>query len=875
MALHRILLCLVAIGLLLQTSIAQISVKGRILGKEDKQAVVAAIISLSPVGRGTMRQTTSDKEGNFAISISDCDSAWLRVRSLGSVPYATKISTRESSRHTIFLTPADIKLKEVIVDAPIIQQKGDTLTYASNLFKTADDKVLADVLRRLPGLEVADNGRITYQGKPISRFYVEGLDLMQGRYGIVTNNLDVNKVASVQVLERHQPVRMLQGVEMPSTAAINIRLQRSHLGAFFATLKLGATLPIGGYSNQLSLMRFARTQQNLLVVKQDNTGRRLDDELESHYGASKYESLRVLSSALSLPPLNNPALRFNKDWYTALSNLVRIDSLATLSLNILHKNTREDREEGLIRQIYQSGATKREVRELNQGRERKSDWDVNLDYEANRPTSYLKNKLQFISQHESLIGESRQGADLLPVALSGPRLTLSNSLSWMKPISRGRYELSWRAGFTRGRQELSLAGLDDLVLTRLGEPMAAHQVSARQYALHQKLGTELGFTRSLDYNKLSLQYFAKAEGEVHKLDTELSLQDLGAMMRLPSNGSNELHQYEARLGTGIGFKYKGITRLELGLKLPIFGEVVRVARKAYQRLNVLPSLSAKYEFNPRYTLSLDLNTRTSDQDILQEASGYILSSRHYLRQGSGRRLDSYTGESTLLLSIRYPRQGLFYTLWHRGEYEHRREIARLEYLGGLVATNHYAFSHNNLAHNVGGSADWHIKRLRLQTRLRATYSYRQTYADIEGEIQKQDVQSYTLGGSLNWVPSKHFSTNYSLEYAHSIYDFGQLHSKLDRLKQTFTASMSVGARLRLSSNLYHTSYRLSQNRYNVWLTGAKLSYKLSKSCEATIEGTNVLDKHSLSIHRQSEREIQIAQYPMRGAEYLFSIRLQL
>lgn len=227
--------------------------------------------------------------------------------------------------------------------------------------------------------------------------------------------------------------------------------------------------------------------------------------------ASKYEALSILSSALSYPPINHPALRLSKDWYTALSTLIRMDSLATLSLNILHKHSQEDREEHLIRQIHHSGTTKRKIRELNHGRERRSNWDVSLDYEANRPTSYIKNKLQFTKQHESLAGESLQGAEPLPMALSGPRLTLSNSLSWMKPLSRGRYQLSWRAGLARGQQELSLSGLDGLTLTRLGEPMTAHQVTARQYALHQRVGTQLDLTRSQDYHQLSLQYFATAE----------------------------------------------------------------------------------------------------------------------------------------------------------------------------------------------------------------------------------------------------------------------------------------------------------------------------------------------------------------------------
>lgn len=872
---RRLLFAFVLLALMFQLGFAQISVRGRILGKEDKQAIAAAIVSLSPVQGGSMRQTTSDKDGYFTLTISGCDSAWLRVRSLGAVPYSQKISTRASSQHNIYLTPTETKLKEVIVEAPSILQRGDTLTYLNSQFKTADDRVLADVLRRLPGIEVADNGRITYQGKPISKFYVEGLDLMQGRYGVITNNLDVNKVASVQVLERHQPVRMLQGIEMPSTAAINIRLQRSHLGAFFASTRLGATITIGGYSGQLNLMRFAHTQQNLLVGKYDNTGRKLRDELESHYGASPYTPRSILSASLSRPPLNNPALRFNNDWYVALSNLLRIDSLATLNLNILRERSREEREEHLIRQIYTLGKSNTEIREFTQGGEEVGNWNISLDYESNRSTSYLKNKLQFVAQREHLSGSNQQNGTLLPMALFAPHLTLSNTLTLMKPTKRGRYEFNWSAGFVKSRQELSLTGLDALVLNGLKVSMTPEQVSARQYARYQKVGTALHLTRSLDYDKLSLQYFATAEALAHNLETDLALQDLVGSIRQPDMGRNDLRQYEGQLSGGLGLRYRGISRLELAIRLPLEAKVVRVGERGYQRLNVLPSLRAIYEFNPRYSLSLDLGTRTSGEDILQEASGYILSSRHYLRQGSGRSLINYTGESTLLLSIRYPRQGHFYTLWHRGEYEHRREIARLEYLGGLLSTNYYAFSHNNYSHHLGGSANWNIKALRMQTRLRTTYNHRQNYVDIEGSVQQQKTQTYTLGGSVQWTPSKHFTTSYSCEYEHSTYDLGNHRSGLDRLKHTFSTSLGLSTRLRLNGNLYNTSYQIAQSRYNVWLTGLKLSYQLSKSCEATIEGTNLLNKRQLSIHRHLDREIQISQYPMRRCEFLVGIRLQL
>src|SRR5690554_7836383 len=108
------------------------------------------------------------------------------------------------------------------------------------------------------GVEVLSSGQILYQNKEVSKFYIEGLDLLQGKYGLATQNVDADKVASVQILENHQPVKALKGMEVPDNAAINLRLKQSALGAFFATAQLGVGLPDVLLSNEGVTMRFTR-----------------------------------------------------------------------------------------------------------------------------------------------------------------------------------------------------------------------------------------------------------------------------------------------------------------------------------------------------------------------------------------------------------------------------------------------------------------------------------------------------------------------------------------------------------------------------------------------------------------------------------------
>lgn len=83
----------------------------------------------------------------------------------------------------------NIELKEVTIKAQKTRQRGDTLVYSVATFAKDDDRSIGDVLKKMPGIQVAEDGKITYNGTPINKFYIEGKDLLQGRYGLATNGV--------------------------------------------------------------------------------------------------------------------------------------------------------------------------------------------------------------------------------------------------------------------------------------------------------------------------------------------------------------------------------------------------------------------------------------------------------------------------------------------------------------------------------------------------------------------------------------------------------------------------------------------------------------------------------------------------------------
>ena len=82
----------------------------------------------------------------------------------------------------------------------------------------------------MPGIEVKSDGQIIYNGQWINEFYIEGLDMLGSNYGVATKNIDAHDIGTVQILEDHQDVKMLQGVRRGAAPAMNIRLKQSAKG---------------------------------------------------------------------------------------------------------------------------------------------------------------------------------------------------------------------------------------------------------------------------------------------------------------------------------------------------------------------------------------------------------------------------------------------------------------------------------------------------------------------------------------------------------------------------------------------------------------------------------------------------------------------
>jgi hypothetical protein len=297
--------------------------------------------------------TTTDK-GTFSLQIPpDADKTGLQmeVTSLG-FKKEVKVLTSLTVAYNFKLQTAVNQLKTVTIkdNRPRLRLNGDTLSYKVSDFSSPQDRVIGDVIKKLPGIDVASDGKISYNGKAISNLYIGGDNLLDDKYNIATSSIPHGVVDQVQVMENHQPIKMLKDKVVSDDVALNLTIKKDAKLQLIGQETVGAGLP-GNYYADLNAMFFKDKYKAINYFKGNNIGNDVGYDLVAHNMAdylSRIDNDKP-STLLSLGTAGDPDLPrnrylFNRSALLNFNNLINLKKDVQLRVNLsyLHDEQRQD-----------------------------------------------------------------------------------------------------------------------------------------------------------------------------------------------------------------------------------------------------------------------------------------------------------------------------------------------------------------------------------------------------------------------------------------------------------------------------------------------------------------------------------------------------
>lgn len=403
---------------LLSSSIlmGQEMLRGKVTDAETQQPVDGATVCVVQGTSGRLAgYALTDAAGEFVVSYKKVDSLSVSISCLG---YQGQVKSVAGISSPVFiaLVPETFCLREVEIRPGRIWGTQDTITYNLSQFASSRDVHIKDVLRRLPGIDIDPNGTVRYKGKAISKYYVEGLDLMDGRYSLINNNLHADAVEKVQVLENHQPIKALRKKVFTEEVALNLKLKPEVRSRWLPTAEaaLGAGNEGVLWQATANVLQLSHKSQSAYLYKSNNTGNDLMDEqrLQASAASSSFPEPGI-PAFLRQPPLSFPLAKhrglFNHIHTLSVNRLYKTNDDFQIRINAYGNHDFIRQQQGSATTYYQANDTAR-IEENSRYHLRRTQAGLAVSVEGNTENSYL-------SDHFSLSGEWNDGMS----AFSGTR----------------------------------------------------------------------------------------------------------------------------------------------------------------------------------------------------------------------------------------------------------------------------------------------------------------------------------------------------------------------------------------------------------------------------------------------------------------------
>ena len=840
---------------------AQVNVSGTVVDKDSNEPLTGASVIVKGADGKIKKYATSKGDGGFAMSLPSVAGCRLEVSMMSFAKQSIPLDS-VSFPITVQLEPGTTLLKEVTVKADRIHEQGDTITYNVGSFAQQQDRSIGDVLKRMPGINVEQSGKIQYQGEDINKFYIEGSDLLGGKYGIATNGISHEDVGAVEVMENHQPMQVLSGISFSDKAAINLKLKNKAKATWSFHGDAG-----GGYSwqpdgaiwdGELFAMAVMPNFQNITTFKTNNIGEDLSAQATDFFASRRGTDLsRYVGVSLpGVPNLSRKRTLFNRSALVSTNALWKLGR-GEFKTQIDYSFNRVTAEAANVTTYFLNDGN-RVVTENRNGVDRPHSLSGKFIYELNQKTAFINNTLKTnIDWDDVRLGVTGSLSNNQTASL--PDYYVGNDFKLIKRFN-GKHLVTFisKNEWESLPQTLSVS-INDGFMRQQVKDHAFYTNESAAYAFSVK-----GITISLE---------GGVKGYVRTMRSELP--DMPE--EIPGEATNVLNTNYFTVYATPKFEY-WVRRVNFTLNAPVSFAHYTFDKALANRSEVYfsPSLSMNWKPNNRFEMSVSGGTGRSPMDLNMIQPGYVMTNYRSFRRGIDDFYNSSSQRVSGRLSYKHTRRGIFANAMVMQSWSHRPYTLAQQLYGDYVVYSYTDAESDGQMLMASGNIGKTLDFMRGSANITGLFSRNESHLISENTNVNSVGTSWSVGAKINGAPLRWLSFDYRFSWASSRMSMNDINASwLGNMENELLLNIMPHKKWEWHISGEHYRNELTAGQFkNVFLLDTKVIYKLSKRLELSTSLSNIFNQRTYNYTTYNQLTSFESQRWLRGRELLISISLR-
>ncbi len=805
----------------------------------NNQPVNKAIVSLLNSNKLTTSFTSTDEKGKFSIknNAEKQDSVYVKISCFN---YETKFLFLKfaAEPYRIELNLYKTIMPEVKVKASAITTKGDTINYAVPSFANKTDRVIGDVISRLPGIQIDEAGKIFFNGKQIANYYIDGYDLLSDRYGMANNNIDFKYVDQVQIIEQDKNIKVLDSFKNTNNTSINIKLSKLAKNKVIGSVNIGSGYQPLLWEADVLAMKFNKNFQILNGIKSNNTGKNLSAENSVKFkiedNGTISESIES-SNLLDIVKVENaglPAYRslFNKNILPFVNILKEEKNKSQFKINFSFLDNIVTTEGSTITTFVLPAAIN-SLYEKKVNIEKTKQLTNTVTYLVNNKETYLKNDFNFEYIQHKKLGLIQTDA-LVKQDLNNSFTNFSNNLMIKKSLKKKLYTFSSDIYYNKSPQALEITPGNLNNALNITQPF--DKVLQKSKLENFKTSHSLSFSSKIW--KLINEIKLGNDVVIKKLDATLLKENLQTLSNVGDSFINKTNYMRWRYFVSDEITYKK-KQLQITLNLS--------AEKNYLKLNNVktntiiqnrifnffnPSLSIELPINLNFSLNSSVGHHNSVVGLQNQFTELILTNYRSLIKQEANVQSQIQNYFDFTLSYKNPYKGWFSYI--RGNYAvvEKDFISEQKFIN-FFTTSNYIYAPNSETHlSISNSISKFLSEQKTTIELNSVFTNTKFTQYIQNKLVnvRSNMKQFILKANYNGSKRFYIESSIMLQELSNAIAYLNLKNKFYKFTGRLIATK------RLTEKMYCIA-KLESNRnwnngfvWNGFFTDISVQYKIKK-----------------------------------------------